>query len=86
MSEYLSKIIDCLEKIETEEKEKLQKVVDTTGAGDTFNGVLSACIASGMDLKSAVKTANVASSIKVTKMHVLDAIPTKEEIGNYIKN
>lgn len=26
MSEYLNKIIDCLEKIETEEKEKLQKV------------------------------------------------------------
>ena len=26
MSEYLSKIIDCLEKIETEEKDKLQKV------------------------------------------------------------
>lgn len=66
--------------------EKVQKVVDTTGAGDTFNGVLSACMASGLDIKSAVKTANVASSIKVTKKHVLDAIPTKEEIENYIKN
>lgn len=66
--------------------EKVQKVVDTTGAGDTFNGVLSACMASGIDIKSAVKTANVASSIKVTKMHVLDAIPTKEEIEKHVNN
>lgn len=66
--------------------EKVQKVVDTTGAGDTFNGVLSACMASGMDLKRAVETANVASSIKVTKMHVLDAIPTKEEIEKHVNN
>ncbi len=66
--------------------EKVQTVVDTTGAGDTFNGVLTACIVIGMDIKSACETANVASALKVQKKHVLDGIPTKKEIENHIKN
>jgi ribokinase len=62
--------------------EKVQTVVDTTGAGDTFNGVLVACIANGLDLQTACKTANVASAIKVTRKYILNSIPTKKEIEN----
>ncbi len=56
------------------------KAVDTTGAGDTFNGVFSVCIAEGMDLETASKYAVCASGISVTKSGVLNAIPTREEI------
>ena len=65
--------------------EKVQTVVDTTGAGDTFNGVLVACIANGMDLPTACKRANVASAIKVERKYILDSIPTREEIENYLE-
>lgn len=58
-------------------------VVDTTGAGDTFNGVLSALLAEGVDLPHAVETANLAASIEVTRKGVMAAIPTKDEIMNY---
>lgn len=54
--------------------------VDTTGAGDTFNGVFAVCIAEGMDLKKACKYAIVASGISVTRRHVLEAIPYRKEI------
>lgn len=60
--------------------EKVEIVVDTTGAGDTFNGVLAACIANGMDLRKACKKANLASGIKVTRKYILDSIPFKEEV------
>lgn len=64
---------------------KVEKVVDTTGAGDTFNGVLVACLAEGKDLKSACQTANIAAAIKVGRKYILDGIPTREEIEKYKK-
>lgn len=57
--------------------------MDTTGAGDTFNGVLAAVLAEGAELPDAVKTANLASSIEVTRKGVMPAIPTKTEILTY---
>ena len=56
------------------------KAVDTTGAGDTFNGVLAVCVASGLSLEEACRWAVCASGLSVTKPYVLDAIPTKNEI------
>lgn len=61
-------------------------VVDTTGAGDTFNGVLAATLAEGAELCDAVRTANLASSIEVTRKGVMPAIPTKTEIMSYKEN
>ena len=60
----------------------LGKAVDTTGAGDTFNGVLAAMIACGADLKEAVKKATVAAGLSVTKKYAVSSIPRKEEIDN----
>lgn len=56
------------------------KAVDTTGAGDTFNGVLSVCIAEGMPIEKACKYAVCASGLSVTKKYVLNSIPTRDEI------
>ena len=64
---------------------KLEKVIDTTGAGDTFNGVLASCLVEGDDLETACKKANVASGIKVTRKYILDSIPSKEEIEKFLE-
>ena len=61
------------------------KAVDTTGAGDTFNGVLAVCIANGLDLQTACKRANIASAIKVERKYILNSIPTREEIEDYME-
>ena len=49
--------------------------VDTTGAGDTFNGVLAACLSRGMDMDAAAAEANAAAARSVTVRYVLPAIP-----------
>ncbi len=61
-------------------------VVDTTGAGDTFNGVLAACLACGKTVSEAVRYANAAAGISVTRKYVMDAIPLKEEIERMMTN
>ena len=53
--------------------------VDTTGAGDTFNGVLAVALAEGKTQKLACELANAAAAIKVTKRFVADAIPQREQ-------
>ncbi len=62
------------------------QAVDTTGAGDTFNGVLAVCIAENMDLKTACEYAIAASGLSVTKKYVLNSIPTRKEIEEKLKN
>ncbi len=64
---------------------KAGKVIDTTGAGDTFNGVLAAELSSGSALGDAVRLANLASSISVTGKYAVSAIPTRKTIDQ-IKN
>lgn len=61
------------------------KAVDTTGAGDTFNGVLAVCIAEGMELKKSCEYAVCASGISVTKNGVFEAIPKRAEIEKKLK-
>lgn len=58
--------------------------VDTTGAGDTFNGVLAVRIAEGADLPTACRWAVAASGISVTRPNVLNAIPSRDEIERKI--
>lgn len=59
--------------------------VDTTGAGDTFNGVLAVLLAEGKDLDLACRYAVAAATISVTKPNVLNAIPTKSDIEKFSK-
>ncbi len=54
--------------------------VDTTGAGDTFNGALAVAIAKGDDLPAACRFAITAAGLSVTKHGVLAAIPTLEDV------
>ena len=58
--------------------------VDTTGAGDTFNGVLAVCLAEKMTLEDACRWAVAASGLSVTQHGVLNAIPRKNEIERMV--
>ena len=62
------------------------QAVDTTGAGDTFNGVLAVCFAEGMDITTACKYAVTASGISVGRKYVLNAIPYREEIERRLRD
>ncbi|AZN29241.1 ribokinase [Flaviflexus salsibiostraticola] len=63
-----------------------EKVVDTTGAGDTFVGTFCAAIDEGLNVSTAVKRAIVASSLSVTKNEVIPAIPEREAVDAELKN
>ena len=56
------------------------EAVDTTAAGDTYNGVLASVIAEGRSLIEAANEANRASAISVTRMGAQPAAPTRKEI------
>ncbi|MGW9114241.1 ribokinase [Microbacterium sp. NPDC055683] len=56
------------------------EAVDTTGAGDTFVGVLVAWIVDGAELDAAVRAATAAAAIAVTRPGAAPAMPTRAEI------
>jgi ribokinase len=55
-------------------------VVDTTGAGDTFNGALAVGIINGYSLEQCIRYANKAASLKIKKLGAQTGMPTKEEM------
>jgi ribokinase len=55
-------------------------VVDTTGAGDTFCGVLGAWLAAGAALGDAIRAANAAASLSVRAAGARDGMPVRAEI------
>lgn len=60
-------------------------VVDTTGAGDCFNGAFVSRIARGQNLEDSCNFANVAASISVEKFGAQTAMPTIEEVEDRMK-
>ena len=55
-------------------------VVDTTGAGDTFCGVLAAWLADGSALPDAIVAANAAGALSVGAAGARAGMPSREEI------
>ena len=56
------------------------RAVDTTGAGDTFCGVLAARLASGRALPDALAAAQRAAALSVTRFGAYAALPTVAEL------
>jgi len=61
-------------------------IVDTTGAGDAFNGGLAIALSEGKDLVEATKFANAAAALKVTKIGTAPAMPYREEVERFLKD
>lgn len=54
--------------------------VDTTGAGDTFNGAFAAARCDGLPLKEAVRFANAAAALSVQKIGAQGGMPWRSEV------
>ncbi len=61
------------------------RAVDTTAAGDVFNGVLAVALAEGKPLLEAVRFANAAAAISVTRLGAQPSAPTRAEIEQFLK-
>lgn len=56
------------------------QVVDTTGAGDTFNGAVTVALSEGKSFKEAIAFGNVAAGISVTRLGAQSSIPKRDEL------
>ncbi|SDZ61466.1 ribokinase [Evansella caseinilytica] len=59
------------------------KAVDTTGAGDTFNGALAVALAENKPLPEAVAFANGAAALSVQRFGAQGGMPTREELNDF---
>ncbi|MDO4459204.1 MAG: sugar kinase [Clostridia bacterium] len=59
---------------------KVNKVVDTVGAGDGFAAGVVSALAEGLSLKDAVKRGTVIGAIQVTNVGDNEGLPTREEL------
>ena len=60
------------------------KVVDTSGAGDAFNGAFAAALCEDKDIKDAIVFANTFAGISTTRIGTANSMPSREEIDKLI--
>lgn len=60
--------------------------VDTTGAGDAFNGGLLAALAEGKDLWEAARFAGALAALAVQKLGTTPSMPWREDIESFLNN
>lgn len=60
--------------------------VDTTAAGDTFNGALLAAELAGDDFNAAVRFAHGAAALSVTRLGAQSSIPAKAEVDAFLQS
>jgi ribokinase len=61
------------------------EVVDTTAAGDAFNGAFAVALADGKPLLEAAAFANAAGAVSVTRNGAQASLPAREELERFIK-
>ncbi len=59
-------------------------VVDTTAAGDTFNGALAVALCAGRPMKDAVRFANAAAALSVEKRGAQSSMPRRTEVDRMV--
>jgi ribokinase len=60
--------------------------VDTTAAGDVFNGALVVALSEGKDVLTATRFACCASAISVTRLGAQSSAPYQKEIDAFLVN
>ena len=60
------------------------RAVDTTAAGDIFNGALAVALAEEQPLPDAIRFANAAAAISVTRLGAQPSAPTRKEINRFL--
>lgn len=59
---------------------RVEQVVDTTGAGDAFNGALAVALAEGRPITDAIRFASATGALSVTRVGATESMPTRTEI------
>jgi ribokinase len=58
---------------------------DATAAGDTFNAALAVALAEGQPVERALRFANAAAAISVTRLGAQASIPTRAEVDKFLE-
>ena len=58
-------------------------VIDTTGAGDAFNGAFAVALSKDLNIKEALTFANKVAGISTTKQGAAASMPSLEDLKNY---
>lgn len=61
------------------------KAVDSTAAGDTFNAALGVALCEQMPTEAALRFANAAAAISVTRLGAQSSAPSREEVEEFLK-
>jgi ribokinase len=61
-------------------KAPVVKAIDTTAAGDTFNGAIAVALTEGMGWEDAIRFAVEAASVSVTRMGAQASVPCRDEV------
>ena len=64
----------------------LVDAIDTTGAGDAFNGALAAALAEGSDLETALDIALAAGALATMVRGAQESMPTKDAIASLLRD
>ena len=60
------------------------KGVDTTGAGDAFNGGLAVALTEEKNIKDSITFANITAGLSTTKIGTAKSMPLRSEIDNLL--
>jgi ribokinase len=61
------------------------EAVDTTAAGDVFNGAIAVALCENSSLDEAVRFGNAAGALAVTKLGAQPSAPKRQEIENLLR-
>jgi ribokinase len=61
------------------------EAVDTTGAGDCFNGALAVALARSLRMIDAAQYANAAAALAVTRLGAQTSMPIDEEVQDFLR-
>jgi len=62
------------------------EAVDTTAAGDAFNGALAVGLAAGGSLEQAIPLANAAAALACTRPGAQDSLPERAEVEAFLRS